>query len=52
MIEQLSTIIHMDGNGLYVWSCFLILILIICINIYMPTRKLKKVHKEGQSKTQ
>ena len=52
MIEQLSAIIHMDGNGLYVWSCFLLLILIIGINIYMPTRKLKKVNKESQSKTQ
>ena len=52
MIEQISEIIHMDGNGLYVWSCFLLLILIIGTNIYMPTRKLKKVHKESQSKTQ
>ena len=50
MIEQISVIIYMDGNGLYVWSCLLILILVIAINIYIPTRKLKKVYKEGKTR--
>tara|TARA_B100001778_G_C18441769_1_gene562648 strand:+ start:159 stop:314 length:156 start_codon:yes stop_codon:yes gene_type:complete len=50
MMEQIFSIIYMDGNGLYVWSCLLILILIISINIYIPTRRLKKIYKERKAK--
>jgi len=50
MMEQISSIIYMDGNGLYVWSSLLVLILIISINIYLPTRRLKKIYKEVKTK--
>ena len=52
MMEQISSIIYMDGNGLYVWSCLLILILIISINFYLPTRRLKKIYEEVKTKIQ
>ncbi len=48
MIEQISTIIYMDGNGLYVWSCVVILLFIIGINIYMPMRRLKRIYKRNK----
>jgi len=51
-MEQISSIIYMDGNGLYVWSCLLILILIISINFYLPTRRLKKIYEEVKTKIQ
>ena len=50
MMEQISSVIYMDGNGLYVWSCLLVLILIISINIYLPTRRLKKLYEEVETK--
>ncbi len=49
-MEHISLFIYMDGNGLYVWSCLLILILIIGINIYIPIRRLKKIYKESKAK--
>jgi|TARA_B100000959_G_scaffold282362_1_gene348578 hypothetical protein len=52
MIEQISTIISMDGNGLYVWSCLFILFFIIGINIYLPNRKLNRIYKENKTKAQ
>ena len=52
MIEQISVIINMDGNGLYVWSCLFILFFIIGINFYLPNRKLKKIYKENKAKGQ
>jgi hypothetical protein len=52
MIEQISIIINMDGNGLYVWSCLFLLILIIGINIYLPNRKLNRIYKENKVKGQ
>jgi len=48
MIEQIFAIIIMDGNGLYVWSCLLILIFIIGINIYLPSRRLNRIYKENK----
>jgi len=45
MIEQISTIVYMDGNGLYVWSCVIILLFKIGLNIYIPTRKLIRIYK-------
>ena len=52
MMEQISSVIYMDGNGLYVWSCLLILILIVSINFYLPTRRLKKIYEEVKTKIQ
>jgi len=49
MINNLSAIIYMDGNGLYVWACLLVLILILGINIYLPSRRLKKIYKENKT---
>lgn len=49
-MEQISTIIYMDGNGLYVWSCLFILIFVIGINIYLPSRRLKRIYKENKTK--
>ena len=49
-MEQIISIIYMDGNGLYVWSCLLILILIISVNVYIPTRRLRKIYKERKTK--
>ncbi len=48
MIEQISVIINMDGNGLYVWLCLFILIFTIGINIYLPNRRLNRIHKENK----
>ena len=50
MMEQISSVIYMDGNGLYDWSCLLVLILIISTNIYLQTRRLKKLYEEVKTK--
>jgi len=52
MIEQILAIIIMDGNGLYIWSCLIILIFIISINIYLPNKRLNRIYKEIKSKVQ
>lgn len=43
MMEKLNILFLMDGNGPFVWSCLLLLILILFFNIFSAYRKRKKI---------
>jgi heme exporter protein D len=47
MLDSLQILFIMDGKGPYVWSCLLILIIIITINIIIPVVRLKRIYREG-----
>ena len=47
MLDSLQILFFMDGNGPYVWSCLLFLIIITGTNIIMPIIRLNKIYKEG-----
>jgi len=47
MLDSLQILFIMDGKGAYVWSCLLILIIVITINIIIPVVRLKRIYREG-----
>jgi heme exporter protein D len=47
MLDSLQILFLMDGNGPYVWSCLLILIIVTGVNIIIPIIRLNKISREG-----
>jgi len=45
VMEKLNILFLMDGNGPFVWSCLLLLILILFFNIFSAHRKRQKILK-------
>ena len=43
MLEKINILFLMDGNGPFVWSCLLLLILILFFNIFSAYRKRQKI---------
>ena len=43
MMEKLNILFLMDGNGPFVWSCLLLLILILFFNIFSAFKIRKKM---------
>jgi heme exporter protein D len=47
--DSLSSAMHMDGHGVFVWSAYFIAILVMSYLVIQPMRKEKQVIRQLQS---
>ena len=45
MLNGIDEVFIMDGNGPYVWSCFVIFILVLVLNIFTALKRKNKILK-------
>ncbi len=46
MLETLELMYFMDGNGPYVWSSLLFLLIVLLVNTLVPIRRMGKIRSE------
>lgn len=46
MLETLEFMYFMDGNGPYVWSSLLFLLIVLVVNTFVPIRRMEKIRSE------
>jgi len=46
MLEILELMYFMDGNGPYVWSSLLFLLIVLLVNTLVPIRRMEKIRSE------